>query len=30
MDFLLAPFSYIELSLGFMIGGMVRGILVGV
>lgn len=29
IDFLLAPFSYIELSLGFMIGGMVRGILVG-
>src|SRR6056297_3081497 len=29
IDFLLAPFSYIELSLGFMIGGMVRGIVVG-
>ncbi|KXS48952.1 ABC-2 type transport system permease protein [Halanaerobium congolense] len=29
IDFLLAPFSYIELSLGFMIGGMVRGLLVG-
>jgi len=29
IDFLLAPFSYIELTLGFMIGGMVRGLLVG-
>ena len=29
IDFLLAPFSHIELSLGFMIGGMVRGMLVG-
>lgn len=29
IDFLLAPFSHIELTLGFMIGGMVRGILVG-
>jgi len=29
IDFLLAPFSYIELTLGFMIGGMVRGFVVG-
>ena len=29
IDFLLAPFSHIELTLGFMIGGMVRGMLVG-
>ncbi|TDX48451.1 ABC transporter permease [Orenia marismortui] len=29
VDFLLAPFSYIELTLGFMIGGIVRGMLVG-
>jgi ABC-2 type transport system permease protein len=29
IDFLLAPFSYIELTLGFMIGGMVRGLVVG-
>ena len=29
IDFLLAPFSYVELTLGFMIGGMVRGLLVG-
>ncbi|SFL94672.1 ABC transporter permease [Halanaerobium salsuginis] len=29
IDFLLAPFSYIELSLGFMIGGIIRGMLVG-
>ncbi|OCL28544.1 metal-dependent hydrolase [Orenia metallireducens] len=29
IDFLLAPFSYIELTLGFMIGGIVRGMLVG-
>jgi len=29
IDFLLTPFSYIELTLGFMIGGMVRGLVVG-
>lgn len=29
VDFLLAPFSHIELSLGFMIGGIVRGLVVG-
>ena len=29
IDFLLAPFSYVELTLGFMIGGMVRGLVVG-
>lgn len=28
VDFLLAPFSYIELTLGFMIGGIVRGMVV--
>ncbi|MGM0509134.1 MAG: ABC transporter permease, partial [Fusobacteriota bacterium] len=29
VDFLLAPLSYIELSIGFMVGGIVRGMLVG-